>query len=186
MTQTQAHEQGGTHPESKASQAVESIHLGYLSCPRAPDKGYTGALFVTDFYTRPLHFAYVGSVRPNRMQRILYGKTLNEGVKVEVIAKKLLIEHLAVIPSVLFVEEEELLAVRRFTDFPVAWLYEGEESPSALSRIQYDTGENGQDRDKVGKIMMKLEQSVMPLDPFKRMKEALREAEKATHSSEER
>lgn len=162
--------------ETPPAQSVESLRLGYLSCPQTADKGFVGALLVTDYGTRPLNFAYVAPIRPTIMQRILYGGTLNEHTKVLVIARKLLTEGISVIPSVLFVDAADLLGVRRFTQCPVAQLWKGTQDASSLSTLQYDTGANSQDASTVGRIVESLESSVDLLDPFARVREALKEA----------
>src|SRR2546430_8102520 len=68
---------------------VEHLCLCYLTCPRDGSNGYIGGALITDSTTRPIEFSYVASVRPTTMQRLLYGKTLDEFVSVDVIARKL-------------------------------------------------------------------------------------------------
>ncbi len=176
MLQPHNHNENQAHAESPAAQSVDSVTLGYLSCPQTADKGFAGALLVTDYRTRPLYFAYVAPIRPTVMQRILYGRTLNDHTKVLVIATKLLTDGLSVIPSVLFVDAADLLGVRRITKWPVARLSKGTQDPSSLSTLQYDTGGNAQDGSMVGRIVASLETSVDLLDPFARVTAALKEA----------
>lgn len=179
MAQPHNHDAEQAQAETPPAQSVESVTLGYLSCPQTADKGFAGALLVTDYGTRPLHFAYVAPIRPTAMQRILYGRTLNEHTKVLVIATKLLTDGLSVIPSVLFVDAADLLGVRRITKWPVARLSKGTQDASSLSTLQYDTGGNPQDAAAVGRIVASLEASVDLLEPFARVTEALKEALKA-------
>ena len=47
--------------------------LCYLTCPQDAANAYLGALMVTDYRARPLHFAFVSPIRPTRIQKILYG-----------------------------------------------------------------------------------------------------------------
>ena len=176
MPHTHNHDEDQAEGETTPAQSVESVTLGYLSCPQTADKGFAGALLVTDYGTRPLHFAYVAPIRPTAMQRILYGRTLSEHTKVLVIARKLLTDGLSVIPSVLFVDAADLIVARRFTKWPVARLSKGTQDASSLSTLQYDTGGNSQDASAVGRIVASLEASVDLLDPFARLREALKEA----------
>ncbi|MFN0136626.1 MAG: hypothetical protein ACKVS9_10980 [Phycisphaerae bacterium] len=162
--------------EARLADSIESVVLGYLSCPQTADGGYAGALLVTDHGTRPLHFAYVAPVRPSTIQKILYGKKLNDTIKVSVIATKLLTDGLSVIPSVLFVDAPDLLDARRVSKCAVARLAKGAEDASSLSTLHYDVGRNEQDTPTVGRIVQALEASVDLLDPFARLREALKEA----------
>lgn len=170
------HDEDQAQAETPPAQSVESVTLAYLSCPQTADKRFAGALLVTDYGTRPLHFAYVAPILPTVMQRILYGPTLNEHTKVSVIARKLLTEKLSVIPSVLFVDAADLIGLRRITKCPVARLWKGTQDASSLSTLQYDTGGNSQDASTVGRIVALLEPSVDLLDPFARLTQALKEA----------
>ena len=170
------HDEERAQAETPRAQSIESMTLGYLSCPQTADKGFTGALLVTDYGSRPLHFAYVAPIRPSLMQRVLYGRTLNEHAKVDVIAKKLLTEGLSVIPSVLFVDAADLIEVRRIAKWPVAHLWKGTQDASSLSTLQYNAGANSHDVSAVGQIVASLEASVDLLDPFARLTKALTEA----------
>ncbi len=153
-----------------------SLVLAYLSCPQDAAKSFLGALLITDERTRPLHFGFVSPVRPTAMQRLLYGPTLSEHVRIEVIAKKLS-EGLSFRPAVLFVDSEELLEAKRVLGTPTAHLYavpETERGGSNLSLVRYNTGGCIEDEETVGKIVSVLEHTNL-LDPFVRVQEALKE-----------
>jgi hypothetical protein len=133
---------------------------------------------LTDGRTRPLHFGFATPVRPNALQRILYGNTLDEFVKIDVIAHKLL-ENLPRIPDILFVESPELVRVRRITRFAVAALLNSHsdagESPN-LSHVRFSVEESAEDNDQVASMVNSLSTSVNLTDPFGRVREALKEA----------
>lgn len=156
----------------------DRVCLAYLSCPQDGAKGYLGALLLTDGRTRPLHFGYVAPVRPTVMQRILYGRTLDVHVKMDVIAKKLAQDGISKVPDVLFVDAEDLLAARAIFNVPIARLTRPDSKGpgTTISTYQYDTGGHVQDEEKVGRIVSALEQQVDLLDPFQRLQEALKEA----------
>src|SRR2546423_1522388 len=84
---------------------IEQLCLCYLTCPKDGANGYIGGALVTDSATRPIEFSYVTPVRPTTMQRLLYGKTLDEFVSVDVIARKLA-EGIARRPDVFFVDSD--------------------------------------------------------------------------------
>lgn len=153
--------------------------LAYLSCPQDAAKGFLGALLVTDATTVPRYFAFVSPVRPTVMQRILYGKTLDRHVKVDVITKKLFTDGLSVVPDVLFVDSKDLLSVRHTVCIPTAWLRRAEQTgneASSLSPFAYDTGKDVRDGESIGRIVAALETTTDLLEPFKRLIEALKEA----------
>jgi len=168
--------------EDNLRKEPSDLMLSYLSCPQDAANAFLGALMITDHRARPVHFSFVSPVRPTKVQRILYGSTLKEHVKIEVIGKKLL-KDLPVIPDVLFVDVEDLLAIRQVADIPTAALSkspEDESDPGRLSTLQYNTGSNIADQEVIGPIVAALETYVDLVEPFTRMKEALQEAIKSS------
>jgi len=164
--------------ESRDGKDSDGACLAYLTCPQDASRGFLGAILVTDARTRPLHFGYVTPIRPTVIQRILYGKSLDVDVKINVIAKKLLQEGLSRIPDVVFVDSEMLIAARSVFGVPVARLWR--RPPDAkegvtISTYLYDTAGNTADEHAVGRIVTELEQSVDLIDPFDRIQEALKE-----------
>ena len=155
--------------------------LCYLTCPQDAGKGFLGALMLTDSRSRPLHFSFVSPVRPTLLQRVLYGATLQEHVKIDVIAQKLL-QEVSEVPDVLFVNSQELLMVRRIIGLPTAYLSKKEssgEAPGEFTALNYDTGGNAADQELVGQVLAALESQTDLVEPFARMTEALKEAIKA-------
>jgi hypothetical protein len=177
------HEDSETYQDQKKEESIRekdpsAITLCYLTCPQDAANAFLGAIMVTDFRARPLHFAFVSPIRPTRIQRILYGSTLDEHVKIDVISEKLL-KDLPVCPDVLFVDAEELLPVRRVIQKPTAFLSkstDSENDPGKLTTLEYDTGSNTEDQDVVGRVLASLESYVNLVEPFGRMREALKEA----------
>jgi hypothetical protein len=169
--------------ETETTTAVDptNLTLCYLTCPQDAAGAFLGALLVTDYRTRPLHFSFVSPIRPTKTQRILYGRTLDEHVKIDVVAQKLL-KDLPSVPNVLFVDALELIAARRITQIPTAFLNKQTDSkiePGKLTTLQYDTGQNIGDQEPVGRILATLETLVDLVEPFARMREALKEAIKS-------
>lgn len=165
-------------PSNASVLEPENVCLAYLSCPQDGAKGYLGALLLTDGRTRPLHFGYVAPVRPTTIQRILYGRTLDTHVKIDVVTTKLAKDGLTRAPDVLFVDAEDLIAARRVFNVPTALLCKKRSAQPGitLSMYHYATGGQREDEEQVGRIVALLEQTVDLLDPFERMQEALKEA----------
>ncbi len=164
--------------KSQTEKDGDGVSLAYLTCPQDAARGFLGAILVTDGRTRPLHFGYVTPIRPTVVQRILYGKTLEVDVKINVIARKLLQEGLTQVPDVVFVDSETLIAARSVFGVPVARLWRRPADAQVgvtISTYLYDTGGNAADERAAGSIVAELEQSVDLLDPFDRIQEALKE-----------
>jgi hypothetical protein len=178
-SRSSANAAGGPEVSSGSIPDADLIIVGYLSCPTGPDHAFLGAVLITDHRTRPLQFAYVAPVRPTTIQRILYGSTLSEHVKVDIIIKKLFSDGVSYEPHVLFVDSADLLAARRVVSVPVAHLFrprEPQNCAAGLSTLQYDTGGNGTDQELIGQVLARLEPSGVDLvAPFERVGEALTE-----------
>lgn len=157
---------------------ISSLVLCYLSCTKDGGNGFVGAALVTDCRTRPIEFCYIAPIRPTSMQRVLYGKTLDEHVNVDVIAKKLL-EGLSRVPDVIFVDSAVLLEIDRLLSIPVALLKKSTESSAvapALSQYTYKVPENSRFEDAVGQAVGVLETQIQMCEPFDRITEAIKEA----------
>jgi hypothetical protein len=155
--------------------------LCYLICPTDASGGFLGAILLTDHRARPQHFAFVQPVKPTKLQRLLYGSTLDEYVKVDVITYRLW-QGLPKKPDVLFVDAPELIAARLVTGVPTAFIGkvpESETSASSLSTLRYDTGSYVDDQGVVGEIVVALEGTCNLLEPFTRIRQALTESLKA-------
>ena len=63
--------------------------VGFLSVRHRVEHGYFGGYLIVNQLARPLEFHCTMPVRPSRSQELLYGKTLNDFVCGEQIAKAL-------------------------------------------------------------------------------------------------
>ncbi len=63
--------------------------IGYVSARKIEEK-YTGGLLVVDQAGIPLEFKYTEPIIPSQLQKILYGKSLESYLYIEVIGKNLL------------------------------------------------------------------------------------------------
>ncbi len=63
--------------------------IGYISVEIENEK-HTGGLIIVDDRGIPVEFKYTEPVQPTQLQKIIYGKSLEEYLHVEIIAKSLL------------------------------------------------------------------------------------------------
>jgi hypothetical protein len=155
--------------------------LCYLVCTTDAAGGYVGAILLTDNRTRPQHFAFVQPVKPTKLQRILYGSTLEEHLRIDVIAKRLW-EGLPHPPDVVFVDSQDLIAAHRITRVPTAFIAkvpDSEPASASLSALRYDTGSQKKDDSHVGQLLVALEGTCNLLEPFNRIRDALKEGLKS-------
>jgi hypothetical protein len=155
---------------SLAGKDPSELVLCYLACPPDSD-GFVGAVLLTDGRGRPLHFAYVSPIRPTRMQRLLYGATLDEHLKVDVITSRL-VQDLPTRPHLVFVDMPDLIGAKRVTGIPTALVSKPEGEPG----IRHETapGTNG-DRETIGDVLKTVEGSFNVTEPFGRVRDALKE-----------
>jgi len=155
--------------------------IAYLSCPQDSGRNYLGGLLLTDYRTRPLEFAVVSPVKVSVMQRIIHGRTLDEAITVDVVARRLLSEATKP-PDIIFVDSDLLLGLQRLTEIPVAKLSREQNSvsqPTTISTLKYSTSRTADNESTVGEVLATLEGHADLLDPFTRMTEAIREAQKS-------
>lgn len=159
---------------------VTDLILCYLVCPTDASGAFHGAILLTDNRARPEHFAYVQPVKPSKLQKILYGSSLEEHIKVDVIAQKLW-QGMSKKPDVLFVDAIDLIAARRVSRVPTAFIAkvpDSERKSGSLSVVKYDTGPNVDDQSVVGEIIVGLETACDLVEPFARCRSALDEVRK--------
>ncbi len=83
--------------------------LGFFKlAPTLDEKGFIGAILVTDIYTKPVEFRVTFPVKPTPVQRTLYGASLVPHIGIELCGKPLY-EMLQMPPDILFIEQDEFL-----------------------------------------------------------------------------
>lgn len=160
----------------------DRFRLGFLTAVRIGAGGHVGGLLVTNRQGRPLEFQCTTPVRPNRTQEILYGPTLLPFVLGELIGKTL-VERVGVKPELLLVDSEEFLNIREHVAMPVGWVPNDESSRADESKeatlgrqkkIRVHPDFEG-DLDAVGKAAEAVPADADLLEPFERIREALKE-----------
>ena len=81
-------------------------------------KAVRGALLLTDGDTKPLEFRCTNPIRPTSLQSVLYGQMLETHLMVELIGLPL-INSLRQPPTVILVQEPELLGLRERVHSPI-------------------------------------------------------------------
>jgi hypothetical protein len=82
------------------------VQLAYLIANVVADESWTGGLLITDHRGLPLDFRYVEPIRPNKIQKLIYGGALKRYLLLDAIAGTLL---KAVNPKVDFIFTDDTL-----------------------------------------------------------------------------
>lgn len=181
MNQSTVNEERETSDVSMVlGKPVQALQLCFLSCIKDGAHGFVGGVLVTDFRTIPLEFTYVSPIRPTTMQRVLYGKTLDEYVMVDAISKKL-IEGLAHKPDIVFVDNLNMLPCQRIFEVPVAYIskLQQHESTKQISTVTFRGSEGSGFEDSISQTISVLEPMVNLWEPFDRITEAVKETLKS-------
>jgi hypothetical protein len=116
-------------PEDSSSQGVRLAFLAYV---QAQDSNSgRGALLVTDEATRPLEFRCTTPIKPNSLQRMLYGNTLRSYIAADLVGVPLL-GAIQEKPSVVLVREPLFLKLRAKANFCMVCLRRQGEQISAV------------------------------------------------------
>ena len=151
--------------------------------------GYQGGYLVTNSWGRPLECRLSSSVVPNKVQQILYGRTLEEFLHAELIGKTL-IEKTGTAVHLIIVDAPPTLAIRERLDVPVL-LIESADAPldlagldgvvhphaSTKGRLLRD-GRHEADADQIDALLSMLDSSFDLSEPFQRVREAMTEYRK--------
>jgi hypothetical protein len=101
---------------------TDDAHLLFMACQRfEAGKAIRGAFLLTDFDTKPLEFHCTNPIRPTSLQTVLYGKMLDSHMMVDLIGLPL-VNTLKQPPSLILVQEPNLLRLRQRLNMPVLWI----------------------------------------------------------------
>jgi hypothetical protein len=160
--------------------------IAYISCPQDSGRNYLGGLLLTDYRTHPLEFAFVSPVKVTAMQRIIHGRTLDQAITVELVARRL-IDEATKRPDIVFVDSDLLLELQPVIKTPIAKLYREENATSqanTLSTVRFVTARDADKETEVGAVLGRLEPLTDLVEPFTRIAEAIREALKSLPPSQ--
>jgi hypothetical protein len=101
---------------------VATLRLGFLSHVQfSGGESLRGGLLVTDSNCKPLEFRCTSPVKPDTLQRTLYGQTMMSHIAVELIGAPLL-KSVQIKPAVVLIRDELFFDVRMASGTPVIQL----------------------------------------------------------------
>jgi hypothetical protein len=93
--------------------------LGYMELDSGAS--YRGAILITDDWGKPLEFRCTAPVKPNAVQRTLYGQTLLPHVLIELVGAPLL-QAVQEQPEIIIIQESLFFDLRHKADTPIVRL----------------------------------------------------------------
>jgi hypothetical protein len=165
------------------SVAPASLNIGFLTVLQEPS-GQLGGYLVTNSWGRPLEFRLSTAVQPNRVQQILYGKTLDSYICADLIGKTLW-DKTSTPVQLIVTDREAVLDLRLRIDVPVVWLagrnpvQEQEARPLPKEKEPLSCHPQfPHDRQSLQSILQRLSETIDMAEPFERIREAIGEARK--------
>jgi hypothetical protein len=167
-----------------------SLQLGFLTV-FSESNGFIGGYLVTNSWGRPLEFRLSTAVQPNRIQQILYGRTLTEYLCADLIGKTL-IDKTATPIQLLFTDSIDVLPIRSRLEIPVLGVLAQDpiksnlianeqyevvthpSSPFSMIYLKQFEADEALIREQLDRIDAGLDVS----EPFARIREAMTEARK--------
>lgn len=167
--------------------------FGYLSAVHSAEHGYFGGYLIISILGRPLEFHCSAPVRPSRAQEILYGPTLPEYLLGEQIGGTLL-RRAKLSTRLVLTDQPAVLCLRPGFDVPFLHLApqdvadvqlnassaaRASNNRFAVGSYEFETaaGYSG-DQKAAGELLTCLAERVDLAEPFDRIREAIREAQR--------
>lgn len=169
--------------------------FGFLTALEDPLHGFFGGYLVISELGRPVEFHCSTPVMPNHAQRILYGKTLTAYVLSDLIGQTLLTKSQLPVQAVL-TDNREMLGLTLLRDEVILCIEPSlnepaNESEQAVPRFQlagyelFGTSTCAWRSDDQRRNLVELASHVDLMEPFERIREAIREAQRVTEVSME-
>lgn len=165
--------------------------LGFLTVVEDAELGLVGGYLVLNAAGRPLEFHCTAPIRSSRAQQILYGPTLTPYLYGEQIAAALIAKGAAAVLAVL-TDQPAVLAARPLVEMPMAALLAegtlpGDPSNSLtaleiLGRPATISPRHPTDRQELARRLADLGELFDLAEPFDRIREAIREAQRDAKS----
>jgi hypothetical protein len=170
--------------------SIAEPSFGFLSTLESPEYGHFGGYLVVSPLGRPVEFHCTSPVRPSRAQEILYGPTLQPFLIGDQISGALL-KAAKVSPCLILVDAAAMLMARSTATSPMALV--AQRTPAAAESdhqrrfdAQIDAGGYGlilpsgfeRENHVVAELATRLSQHVDLAEPFGRIHEAIREAQR--------
>jgi hypothetical protein len=165
------------------------LYLGFLTVFAEPT-GYLGGYLVTNSWGRPIEFRLSTAVQPNKVQQILYGRTLTEYLCADLIGRTL-VEKTSTPAHLVVTDTANVLPLRSRIETPVvAAVADGQLPPSSPDRslatlnhprsslpLTFDLKWPA-DEERVRAILDRVDAALDLAEPFSRIREAMGEARK--------
>ena len=177
-----------------ANETQESLHVAYLGrCEFEEGKAFRGGILLVDGRGTPLEFRCTSPIRPNPVQRMLYGDSLEPYMLAELMAKPLL-QNVSQSYDIVLVDDVLFLNMRQRCECPVLFVRRqgvtvsgvGAQDAQAISGSLIDSpsgrfdpvvvqpsSEHPQDRDSALPRLERLFAVFDVLEPFERVQRAL-------------
>lgn len=170
--------------------APAALNIGFLTVLQEPG-GHVGGYLVTNGWGRPIEFRLSTAVQPNRVQQILYGRTLQSYICADLIGKTLF-DKTSTQVQLVVTDREPVLDLRQRIDVPVLWVA-GQEDPLGTWMVQQGAevrpalSERGPlvrhirfpgDGSALRVMLDRLDGALDLNEPFGRIREAIAEARK--------
>lgn len=151
------------------------VTLGFLTVLNEAS-GYTGGYLVANGWGRPLEFRLSTPIRPNRVQQILYGSTLDEYLHVDLIGRTL-IEKTGIVPDLIVTDTLACLPLQTIIHRPVVALGQSPnhrqiEHPRSSTPLLIRDDAN---HDAILAILNEIDSAVDLAEPFGRIRDAVLE-----------
>lgn len=175
----------------KVNNGTEDYLLAFFSLYETSSEDvYIGSILVTNTQTIPLEFRCTHSVKPNIIQKTLYGKMLKKFIGIKLCGIQLL-KSLQNSPKLMIVNKDFLLDIRKEVNYPVLYVRREEnidltiDDGSLLKRKRLESPTESfnpviityyQDFDDdmvIDHIVENILYSFDPIEPFERMNNAI-------------
>jgi len=107
--------------EQHEDPSQENHLVGYIGIVELGGDLFRGGLLLTDLRGKPQDFRCTSAIKPNSIQRVLYGGTMIEHMALELCGLPLL-KVLPKTPAVLLADCPELLLLRPHVEIPSLWI----------------------------------------------------------------
>jgi hypothetical protein len=168
-----------SHPNSREKS------FGYLSALESAEHGFFGGYLIVTPQGRPLEFHCTAPIQPSRAQTILYGATLRPFLIGDQICRALL-DAAKVQPIVVLTDSDAALQANARFPMPLALVTDGAaiDQPASIGeftfkewRLRLPAGRE-RDEQQIVDALTQLAQQVNLVEPFARIHDAIREAQR--------
>ncbi|MEN1682029.1 MAG: hypothetical protein AAGJ46_20810 [Planctomycetota bacterium] len=164
-----------------ASNSDSDPTFGYLHCLEDPVHGVTAGYLIVSRTGRPLEFHCTAPVKPSHAQRILFGATLRRHLLGECLGGAL-VSRAKLKPTVLAISDADLAPMDGDGDRWLVLLADSQQRAAGWHPLTGIGGDalapDGQDDEAVAGCINRLAESIEPAEPFDRVAEAIREAQR--------